>query len=85
MKRKIEGTIYRLTYFATVRSFVECGSQKELFEYIAQELIDGRIVVGVNEMCKDGSTPKVKVFTDRDFKKILKSYKNPKKILYATH
>ena len=36
MKREIEGTIYRLTYSATSRHFVECGSKEELFKYIAQ-------------------------------------------------
>ena len=61
MARRIEGTIYRLTYTATWHSFVECSSKEDLFKYIAHEVINGQIVTSVNEMCKDGSTPKVKV------------------------
>lgn len=77
MARKIEGTIYRLTYTATLHDYVECSSKEDLFKYVVQEVVDGQIVTSVNEMCKDGSTPKVKVHTDKDFKRILKQYQNP--------
>lgn len=43
-----------------------------MFKYVAQEVANGQIVTSVNEMCKDGSTPKVKVHTDKEFKQILK-------------
>lgn len=77
MARRIEGTIYRLTYTATWHDYVECGSKEDLFKYVAQEVVNGQIVTSVNEMCKDGSTPKVKVHTDKEFKRILKQYYNP--------
>lgn len=72
MARRIEGTIYRLTYTAPWHSFVECSNEEDLFKYIAREIVGGQIVTFVNEVCKDGSTPKVKVHTNKDFKRILK-------------
>ena len=80
MARRIEGTIYRLTYTATWHDYVECSSKEDLFKYVAREVINGQIVTSVNEMCKDGSTPKVKVHTDKDFKRILKQYQNPPEV-----
>lgn len=72
MARRIEGTIFRLTYTATWNDYVECSSIEDLFKYIAQEYINGQIVTSVNEVCKDGKTPKIKVFTDSNFKKNIK-------------
>lgn len=74
MARRIEGTIYRLTYTATWYDYIECSSKEDLFKFVAQKVIDGQIVTSVNEMCRDGSTPKVKVHTDKEFKQILKQY-----------
>lgn len=72
MAREIRGTIYRLTYTANWHSFVECSSEEDLFKYIAREIVGGQIISSVNKVCKDGSTPKVKVHTNKDFKRILK-------------
>lgn len=72
MARQIEGTIYKLTYTATWHNFVECSSKEDLFKYIVQELADGRVVASVNEICSDGRTPKVAVYTDKHFKKLRK-------------
>lgn len=80
MARRIEGTIYRLTYTATWHDYVECSSKEDLFKYVAQEVVNGQIVTSVNEMCKDGSTPKVRVHTDKEFKRILKQCQNPPEI-----
>ena len=55
MARRIEGTIYRLTYTATWHDYVECSSKEDLFKYVAQEVANGQIVTSVNEMCKDGN------------------------------
>lgn len=79
MTRRIEGVIYKITYTALWHDFIECSSKEDLFKYIANEIINGQIVTSVNEICKDGSTPKVKVHTDKEFKRILKQYQNPKK------
>lgn len=75
MARRIEGTVFRLTYAATWHDYVECSSIEDLFKYIAQEYINGQIVTSANEICKDGRCPKVKVFTDSNFKKILREMK----------
>lgn len=73
MARRIEGTIYKLTYTATWHDYVECSNKEDLFKYVAQEIVNGHMIVtSVNEMCKDGSTPKVRVHTDKEFKRILK-------------
>jgi len=80
MARRIEGTIYRLTYAATWHDYVECSSKEDLFKYVAQEVVNGQIVTSVNEMCKDGSTPKVRVHTDKEFNRILKQYQNPPEV-----
>lgn len=77
MARRIEGTIYRLTYTATLHDYLECSSKEDLFKYVVREVVNGQVVTSVNEMRKDGSTPKVKVHTDKDFKRILKQYQNP--------
>lgn len=76
MARTIKGTIYKLTYTANWHTFVECSSKEDLFRYIAEERVNGHIVTSVNEICKDGSTPKVKVYTDKEYKQILKQYKD---------
>ena len=79
MARKIEGVIYKITYELCWCKFVECSSKEDLFKYIAKEIVNGQVVTSVNEICKDGSTPKIKIYTDKDFKKILKQYQNPQK------
>ena len=82
MARRIEGIIYRLTYTASWHGcvFVECSSKEDLFKYIAQETVNGYVITSVSEMCKDGSTPKVKVFANKEFKRILKRYQNPPEV-----
>ena len=76
MTRVIEGTIYRLSYTATWHELVECSSEQALFEYVADQIVRGRIITSVVEMCKDGSTPRVKVHTDKEFKRVLKERQN---------
>ena len=78
MAREIKGSIYKLTYTAIWNNFVECSSKQDLFEYVADEIMAGQIVTSVVEMCKDGSTPRVRVHTDKEFQKILKERKNHK-------
>lgn len=79
MARKIDGIVYKLTYTANWHDFVECSSLEDLFEYVAHEIVNGQMVSSVNKMCKDGKTPLVRVLTDKEFKKILKKYRNPMK------
>lgn len=72
MARLIEGILYRLTLGPTYHWVVECESKQDLFELIAKRTLMGDIIVGVNELCKDGSTPRVKVYTDKEYKAIYK-------------
>lgn len=72
MTRVIEGTIYKLSYTSSWHILIECSSKQALFEYIADEIMNGRIVSGVVEVRKDGTTPRVRVHTNREFKRILK-------------
>ena len=78
MAKKIEGTIYKLTYTATWHEFVECSSKQDLFEYIAKENAKGYGITAVNEIQKDGKTPRVKFLTDKDFKRVLRCYQKAK-------
>lgn len=78
MAKKIEGTIYKLTYTATWHEFVECSSKQDLFEYIAKEIVKGYGITAVNEIQKDGKTPRVKFLTDKDFKRALRCYQKVK-------
>lgn len=77
MARKIKGVLYRISLHGR-HLFVECENKEDLFRYIAQITVYGCVVMSVTEMCYDGSTPKVKVFTDKEFKRILRSYQNAK-------
>lgn len=81
MARRIEGTIYRLTYDACFHAFVECSSEEDLFKCVAQEIVNGCVVTAVNEIRRDGSTPRVKVHTNKEFKRILKQYQNPPEVI----
>ena len=78
MAKKIEGTIYKLTYTATWHEFVECSSKQDLFEYIAKENAKGYGITAVNEIQKDGKTPRVKFLTNKDFKRVLSCYQKAK-------
>ncbi len=70
MARRIEGAIYKLCYGATWHDMVECSSEEDLFGYILDEIEKGYVVVGVNEIRKDGTTPRVQVFTNKEFKRM---------------
>lgn len=72
MARKIEGIIYRVNYHYSSPEYIECSSKTELFEYVARQSLQGYIVSTVNELERNGATPKVKVYTDKEYKAIYK-------------
>lgn len=81
MTKEIKGTIYKLTYTATWHEFVECISKTELFEYVARQNLAGYGITSVVEVCKDGRTPKVAVFSDKEYKQIYNRLKKGKDAL----
>ena len=44
---------------------------KDLFEYVAQEAANGQIAISIHEICRDGSTSRIRLHTDKEFKGIL--------------
>lgn len=75
MLQKIKNNLYKIKFHYGTSQFVECDNIEDLFFYIATELVpNGYVVSSVSEICVDGSTPKVKVFTDKRFKKILSDH-----------
>lgn len=81
MARKITGVLYKLTYDGGgYRTFVECSSEADLYEHVAREILEGRCITAVNEMRKEtGSHPKVAIFTDPKFQKVLRELKLDRK------
>ena len=71
MTRIIEGNLYRISYEGKRTEYVECNGEKNLFVYAASQIRNGYMITSVNEILKDGRTPKVRLRTDRTFKKIL--------------
>lgn len=70
MARLIEGNLYKISYYGIKAEFVECNSLKELFVYAANKIRNGCHITSANEVLKDGRTPKVRLHTDKTFKKI---------------
>lgn len=71
--KEIKGQMYQVTlYGCSNKHFIECDDITDLFEYCAREIIKGAIFMSAKEINKDGSTPKVKVQTDKRFKEIYK-------------
>ena len=81
MIKKLKGTVYKLTYTATWHEFVECSSKTELFEYVARQKLAGYGITSVVEICKDGKTPKVAIFSDKEYKAIYKCLEKEKENL----
>lgn len=82
MARRIDGTIYMIKYLnSMVPEYVECENEIDLFEYIVEKQIAGNLFCSANEICKDGSRPKVSVLTNKTYKNILKAFKNPPEII----
>ena len=71
MAREIKGTLYKIHGFTSSR-FVECENLNDLYRHIAEEYVLKGYPVSVVEVCADGTTPRVKVLSDKNFKRILR-------------
>ena len=71
MAREIKETLYKIHGFTSNR-FVECESLNDLYRHIAEEYVLKGYPVSVAEVCADGTTPRVKVLSDKNFKRILR-------------
>lgn len=71
MVREIKGTLYKITSYSSAR-FIECENLNDLHRYVAECLLHGYTVASVVEICADGTTPRVKVLSDKNFKRILR-------------
>ena len=82
MAREINGTLYRIRGYSGVPHYVECENLYDLYCYIAENwMMKGYPISSINRMDADGTTPKVAVLTNKDFKRILSKYQN---FAYAT-
>lgn len=70
---KKKNTLYKVNQMYSPSYFVEASSKEELFIFIADKVLKGAIINSVTEVRLDGSTPKVRVLSDKEFKKILKN------------
>lgn len=70
---KTKNTLYKVNQMYSPSYFVEASSKEELFIFIADKVLKGAIINSVTEVRLDGSTPKVRVLSDKEFKKILKN------------
>jgi len=77
MAYEIKETLYRVKGYSGIPHYVECSSLCDLFHYLAKEwIMRGYPISSVNRMDADGSTPKVAVFGNKDFKIIKAQYQN---------
>ena len=80
MAREIKKTLYRVSFYGVSnRHFVECESLDDLYDYVAHKVALGDICVGVSEVRKDGSMPKVPVLSTKEYKKLIREYLDKQK------
>lgn len=73
MAHEIKGILYRIKGYSGIPHYVECDNVEDLYKHIAKEwIIKGYPISSINRMDLDGSTPKVSVLANKEFKKILK-------------
>lgn len=86
MARPINGLIFKIKYDCWRSGhYIECQDKTDLFNFLADQQLKGYLFLSVNEICPDGSTPKVAVRTDKEFLIILKEKENPKEIKVKEH
>ena len=80
MAKEIKQKLYRVSFYGVNnRHFVECESLDDLYDYVAHKVALGDICVGVSEVCKDGSMPKVPVLSAKEYKKRIREYLDKQK------
>lgn len=73
MYRKITKTLYKVSKMRQRPEYVEASDKMDLYDAVSDMIIDGEVVSSVSEICADGTTPKVTVLSNPDFKMLLKS------------
>lgn len=77
MAHEIKETLYRVKNYSGISHYVECSSLYDLFHYLVKEwIMKGYSFSLVNRMDSDGSTPKIAIFKNKDFKIIKAQYQN---------
>lgn len=72
MVREIKGSLYKINIYCANPIFVEVDNLNELFTYIAEKVFKGSVIQSVNKIEPNGKTPKIPIFTDKEYKKIYK-------------
>lgn len=70
--KEINNQIYKVVIYCGGIHFIECENISELYTYVAKNESKGYVVTSVNEINKDGSTPRLAVKTNKEYKQILK-------------
>lgn len=56
--------------------FTACTSEDALHDSVIDKINRNAVILSVNRLCPDGSRPRVRVLTDKRFKKRLKANKD---------
>lgn len=79
MAHKIEGTLYRIKGLSGVPHYVECESENDLFLHLINEwILKGYPVQAVNRLDHNGTTPKIAIYSNKEFKTLLQKSKGRK-------
>lgn len=71
MVREIKGSIYVIRGSCRRNQFVECDNLKDLYYHIAEEWeLKGYMVSSVTRLDPDGSSPRISVLTNKEYKEI---------------
>lgn len=69
------GNLYRINVAYASRTmpyFIECEDMKDLYREVAYCVTNGEYVISVVHILPDGTTPRVKVLSDKNYKRILR-------------
>ena len=69
MVKEINNSLYCITSYTGLKRFVECETEEELAEYIAENELKGYSVTSVCKVCTDGSKPRIAIKANPVYKK----------------
>lgn len=77
MAREIKGQIFALKEQGGYVHFVECSSLQDLYNYVVEGWLQkGYLIANIKKINSDGSTPKVALYTNEDFKLVKAQHEN---------
>ena len=78
MIREITGNIYKVRFDISRHNprIVECDNLNDLFDYLMNKKTDGWTAISINEICIDGSTPRVAFKSNKEYQKRINYLKN---------